>query len=272
MARKKDTQKNRLYRAEDIFKHNPDAIADSQAFVDNILLTPWWIERSNVTKVNVRAEGWCGIRYAYVRRDGTQWNMVLPNWARCEYVILHELAHILNDSDPLRAFRRSHGTFFASCLLDMVARYVSTEMAEKLKARFNAYRVQYKRPKRDPRLPDARFVKMPRSRWDPEYVPMVNYSYSAPYQFDRAKEENHDFAIAWRTALCAEVDQDGNYDALQTRYAWFWMNARKTTAVRVRCFYTHKHHARPVYLICSDLKYHGTANNFGLSPVVPWEQ
>jgi len=71
--------------------------------------------------------------------DGSKVN--LPRWARTEHVMLHELAHALSRQGA------SHGWQFAECLLFLWKQVFGAEKAKHLEASYKANKVKYRKPR-----------------------------------------------------------------------------------------------------------------------------
>lgn len=73
----------------------------------------------------------------------------IPKWARTEWVVLHELAHILEWRDRARTGVRtaSHGWEFAAIYLFLVKTMLGKDTADLLKASFRKHRVKFSKPR-----------------------------------------------------------------------------------------------------------------------------
>lgn len=120
----RDTQKQRLYDAENRLPRGREypTMREAQRRVDAIVGSEWW-KRNAVNggwKTHVHVEDGRGRRRA-LSYGGS---IALPKWARCERVILHELAH---EAMP-RGER--HGPNFARTLHGMFRRFMGREVAD----------------------------------------------------------------------------------------------------------------------------------------------
>jgi putative metallohydrolase (TIGR04338 family) len=136
-------------QAKDVYKAEWDAFgaflgfftdtADAQAYIDYIVKSKWWRNRSAVTNITVeygRNQGkWC---YGY-RISPTEGKIELLRARLCEGFILHELAHILTVGA-----KYDHGPAFCAKLLEVIERWVSPHTAADLRHAFDKYEVDYK--------------------------------------------------------------------------------------------------------------------------------
>jgi putative metallohydrolase (TIGR04338 family) len=141
--RDRDNQKARLYKAESVIrksqsekyaKYLDGSIPSCQEYVNAVLKTAWFSRRWMVKYVNVKSGkgargGINGIR--------------LGKWARCEAVILHELAHNLVPRSCPNA--SAHGPEFAGVFYYLVQQVMGKEEALKLKASFKENKVRMNR-------------------------------------------------------------------------------------------------------------------------------
>ena len=92
-----------------------------------------------------RSSAWPHTRTSVVVRDGRGrraacaygFTIKLPRWARTKTVICHELAHIAGGD--------KHGTKFARCYIDFVARFVGKDEARALRSAFKDHKVKVAR-------------------------------------------------------------------------------------------------------------------------------
>lgn len=76
------------------------------------------------------------------------WKINIPLWARTEWVVLHELAHILNNRDRrLGEQRAAHGWEFAEIYLFLVKTMLGKDVEDLLKASFRKHRVKFSKPR-----------------------------------------------------------------------------------------------------------------------------
>lgn len=137
MTRTRDTQRGKVYKAE---CHLPEALtgrkfetlAECQAYYDRIVRSRWWKARAIETPIFLKDGRGTRMARAYSNWAGGYIN--LPRWSRHEIVMLHELAHILNNRSHQRgADRRPHGAGFVRAFLDLVGRWMGLETAKALR-------------------------------------------------------------------------------------------------------------------------------------------
>jgi len=139
MARARDTQRGKVYKAEE---HLPEALkgrkfetlVECQAYYDRIVHSRWWLRRAMPTQIFLRDGRGTRMARAYSNWAGGYIN--LPRWSRKEIVMLHELAHILHRRSNRylgRADPRSHGASFVRAFLDLVRRWMGPETAKVLR-------------------------------------------------------------------------------------------------------------------------------------------
>lgn len=140
--RPRDTQKTHLYRAEwavrgenvsKLAQQHLGTIEGCQRYVDEVQAYAWFQRRWPKQKLNVeRGRG----------SNASPWasRIRLAKWGQNEFVVLHELAHILT---PTRY--AWHGPEFAGVLLFLVERMMGKEYAQKLRAAYKNHRVRHNR-------------------------------------------------------------------------------------------------------------------------------
>lgn len=86
-----------------------------------------------------------GSRKASASRVQSGWDefhcITLPKWARRKAVILHELAHHINDVESRNKPYATHGWEFAAIFLDLVQKGMGKEDRQRLKDEFKARKV-----------------------------------------------------------------------------------------------------------------------------------
>ena len=134
-ARPRDSQRARLYRAED--EVGPGrrlaTVEALQAYVDDLRGTDWFRSRWGTPSFEVRP-GY-GHRRATADRNGV---LQMPRWARTEVVLLHEVAHCLTP-----ATFAAHGAEYAGVLLSLVRRAVDSGTAQRLEDAVASHRVRW---------------------------------------------------------------------------------------------------------------------------------
>jgi putative metallohydrolase (TIGR04338 family) len=141
--KKRDTQRNKLYRWEKTFQratHKFDNLDEIQEYVDSITRTRWWKARSNWKHVEVKGPRGPQTRALSFRNRGM---ISLPErwgkWAYTKGVILHELAHLLVPGNVA-----SHGKEYAKMYLHIVWRFLGKDAYRYLKWNFDLGGVKYR--------------------------------------------------------------------------------------------------------------------------------
>lgn len=146
----RDTQRSKVYRAEreafgnnfDKFGSRIEDICDIHTYITKGIAVRATIKRryanANIEKILIRP----GIGARMAR--GGEIGLTLPKWARCEPVILHELAHTIT----IRTLRDIawHGREFCEVYLNLVHFVLGQEASEALKQAFKANNVKYRKP------------------------------------------------------------------------------------------------------------------------------
>lgn len=143
----RDSQRSKVYKAERaagvmIVNSKPlPTVADVEAFADRVL-------RSAVARKI--SGGYRGVRVGDGRRcraaSGGPSKIVIPRWARTQWVVLHELAHTLHlRNHPREAF---HGWRFCSIYLQIVRAFIGKAAHDSLKQQFKELGVKYREPKK----------------------------------------------------------------------------------------------------------------------------
>jgi putative metallohydrolase (TIGR04338 family) len=154
MKRPRDSQKTRLYTAEQKVFGNPEknyaleerlTLAACQAYVDRLYQDPWFREtfRTRRTLASGKPPAVLDGRGASIAR-GNWARLKLPRWARNETTILHEVAHAVK---PAGIWEAAHGREYAARYLLLVQHYLGRETAQRLRQSFRLHRVKYT-PKR----------------------------------------------------------------------------------------------------------------------------
>lgn len=139
----RDSQRGKLYQAERLI---PKGIAyptldQTRGYVDYITGSRWWYIFTNGV-FGVYADGTVEIRDGRGRSKPAsltgQAAITLPRAARCERIILHELAHQACDAryGPDKA---AHGRHFASVYAALIGRWMGIEAKRAL---LDAYRAK----------------------------------------------------------------------------------------------------------------------------------
>jgi putative metallohydrolase (TIGR04338 family) len=133
--RPRDSQRARLYRAEDEVGpgRRLPTVEALQAYVDGLVAAEWFSARWG--------DRWFEVRPGYGHRRATadeRGVLQLPRWARSELVVLHEVAHCLVPTSFA-----SHGAEYAGVLLSLVRRQLSAGVAQALEDAFQRHRVRW---------------------------------------------------------------------------------------------------------------------------------
>jgi putative metallohydrolase (TIGR04338 family) len=135
VTRPRDTQRARLYRAEDELPPGRRlATVDAlQAYVDDLAACAWFTARWGIRRFEVRPGH--GHRRATADRSGV---LQLPRWSRTELVVLHEVAHCLTPESYA-----AHGPEYAGVFLSLIRRRLSPGTAQALEDAFIRHRVRW---------------------------------------------------------------------------------------------------------------------------------
>lgn len=168
MARDRDTQRKRVYDAEDrawSWLATPSSelltIEQCQALVDKVLASKWLSNQADMkmqvslvrrlggvlvfagTGNNATIEDRWGTSFGwYYHKKTDKPSISLSRQGRQKSVVLHELAHILQPSGTA-----AHGWEFCSIYLRLVRHFMGKEAHDKLKAEFKAGRVRFTKPR-----------------------------------------------------------------------------------------------------------------------------
>lgn len=158
---KRDSQRQKLYDAEEeavkasrhlvVFK----TVDDTQKYVEWVLASRWFEEHYGSPRIRVKD----GRRRRSANADHTgysgetqYWTLNLPRWARTNWTILHEVAHVVSDG-------HGHRREFARTELALIRRFIGAEDEALLKAEFKKRRVRYRAERKDAHvsrpMPDA---------------------------------------------------------------------------------------------------------------------
>jgi len=136
----RDQQAKKVFVAEDNFGRGKefDSLAEIQVWVDKIVASRWWKNRSPFKYVRIMS-GQVNALAAWSRPRGKRLyvpTLKLPKWARRELVILHELCHHMTDPSPHHRRYADHGPEFCKNLLALVKRWMGQDAATDLRASF----------------------------------------------------------------------------------------------------------------------------------------
>lgn len=143
-----DFQRENVYRAGDQLglANNPAmSIEDCQAYVDKILKSRWWRNRSSITTIPVQnspeprtGEAKCHFNVQTLEiRDCV---ILVPALCHTKRLILHEMAHFLNFGVSGLS---SHGPEFCAHYLDLSRHWLGRIEATKLRNHFKTNGVDY---------------------------------------------------------------------------------------------------------------------------------
>ena len=148
----RDTQRKRVYDAEDavIGKARLNSLAGKLSLAE---ATSVIMQLCRHPLIQARYEPM--FRAPIIVEDGRKMasggllKIVLPRWARFDWVICHELAHLILHREQQATFGRrnvyaGHGPEFCSIYLDLVEAAIGIEARQQLIASFIKHRVQYR--------------------------------------------------------------------------------------------------------------------------------
>jgi putative metallohydrolase (TIGR04338 family) len=151
----RDSQRSKVYAAESFLKgvgKQYPSVEDVKARILQILDFAYIKDNFHSLerlRKNVVVRPGKGARKASYREWGVTFTM--PIWARHEYVILHEMAHMLdshrNEYKGTVQNSASHGWLFTLTLLDLVRTVMGVKAYNDLKASFKKHKVRYTRPR-----------------------------------------------------------------------------------------------------------------------------
>lgn len=148
MAKVRDSQRSKVYKAErkaleglPCDELHDLSVQECQEIVDKVVSSRWWQGRYGMMLTPPTVKAGQGARWATARLH--EHTIVLPLWARKQWVILHELAHYAVRA-PLSPYLKvaAHGPEFCKEYLALVKRWIGPEEAKALKASFKARRVK----------------------------------------------------------------------------------------------------------------------------------
>jgi putative metallohydrolase (TIGR04338 family) len=145
MKRKRDSQRSKLYRAEEeiaSFETSYPTLKEVDDYCKRVVNDKWFVKHFGLCEFGVkdgrgaraaRGIGWDDLSGKRLLR------ITIPLWARTDRIILHELCHGLKllDKEP------GHGRVFARTYLAMVKHFMGKEAASVLRASYKHHRVKY---------------------------------------------------------------------------------------------------------------------------------
>lgn len=136
----RDSQRSKLYAAERDTRgehagRSYKTIDQCQAFADHVTKAAWTKKHMPALALYRRTVQHGG-GASYARTD--HYTIWLPAWARCDMVILHELAHCFVTSHRYA----HHGREFAHAFLRLVRRFIGRDAHAALRQSFRTHRVR----------------------------------------------------------------------------------------------------------------------------------
>lgn len=145
-----DSQRSKVYKAErraflpfeSAFGANDmrrwKTVGEMQSYVDRLLASAWWKRRwPTVTKIVVKDGR--GRRKA----GSAGGSILMPLWARKEWVILHEIAHEVVGRTIGHRNVAAHGREFCQVYLELVGHMMGDDARKALKDEFQAHKVKH---------------------------------------------------------------------------------------------------------------------------------
>ena len=136
----------------------PASTKQCKAYMEKVVSYEWFTARWHISTPSYIEGNAPRVGDGRARRracwDESAYEIKLPHWARCERVILHEMAHWIVDRALMprldgmgyvRQYDRdhaAHGIEFAAVLLELVRLQLGAEAAKALKASYKANRVK----------------------------------------------------------------------------------------------------------------------------------
>jgi putative metallohydrolase (TIGR04338 family) len=149
MARPRDSQKSRLYKAErealNQRSKRLETVGEISKFVDRIK------KRATIKRrygPELRSSIFIGDGRGKRNAGGDRFGIYMPKWSRTEYIVLHEMAHCIACRKYGRYNIAAHGREYAAVYIDLVRFMLGKEAGDALKAAFRDRRVKYRRTAR----------------------------------------------------------------------------------------------------------------------------
>ena len=138
----RDTQKAKLYRAENTVARGIEwkTLDEIEAFLTKLVNSRRFEKRFKLQHKGNRKSPILRPGFGARRATGGFWMITLPRLARCQRVVLHELAHCVTNG-------AKHGPDFAKAFHDLVSMSMGRETARALRVAYKQERVRM-RPKR----------------------------------------------------------------------------------------------------------------------------
>jgi len=168
MTAPRDSQRSKLYRAEDVLISHPDnthyTLEEAQALVDLLMSRAWFKRRwprlsKRGTIPVVKGRGYRARAHWQTWPGLTYWISLPSPVYRSSYVILHELAHVCCFDQYGVNNIPAHGREFAKTFLELVNWHMGKDAGDALRQSYKDHGVRYrKRPDRKPLSEDQRQV------------------------------------------------------------------------------------------------------------------
>jgi hypothetical protein len=148
----RDSQRSKLYKAEDAaFRRAGEPTLDFGQTVDFIRKVEGSAIWRKILDEGPRQREW---RPLIIEAGKSNWSacahgtfrVIIPTWARKEWVILHELAHIAVTRTYTDANAAPHGWQFASVYLRLVKHFLGKAAHDKLRDEFRSAKVRSREP------------------------------------------------------------------------------------------------------------------------------
>ncbi len=143
----RDSQRSKVYAAEEFLRSEGrrfSSLDEIQQYVDKLVGSAWWGRRSNVRSIKVHPQRSNASAMAHPSRR----TIHMPEWAWCESIVLHEVAHVWTERAAAPEAIPSHGREFARNLLELVGRQMGADCRRRLKASFVEHKVKHSLPRR----------------------------------------------------------------------------------------------------------------------------
>lgn len=154
-ANLRDNQRSKLYAAESVLKgvgQRWESVQEVQEYVDRVTDRAYVRRHYPLGMSLTMSRGLVNNRIEVLdgrgRRSGAAYGytITLPRFARTEYYVLHEVAHILTRNRYGRV--AAHGWQFAATELDLVRHMMGHEAEDMLRQSFRAHRVKFRKPRK----------------------------------------------------------------------------------------------------------------------------
>jgi putative metallohydrolase (TIGR04338 family) len=161
----RDSQRSRVYLADGALYDFPQTDVSTQAKylkrASEIFESKWMRDRypsitANPPRIEFSPSKRGASAWAYTIRTGT--SAVIMR----EYIILHELAHVIESRMPFDRKRQAHGWEFCEIYLSLVSRFMGAEAAARLKAAFKAHKARFTKPRTRTLTPEQRATMIER--------------------------------------------------------------------------------------------------------------